>query len=105
LCKLQALTNSFYHCSGPIAILDPDGLKKETETWREKYVSLQSTKFNLDVKMNEAKTERKRLLQKIKALTKARYSFSQTLNPNSLCLRSTIFCTDPELSKFIKRDA
>ena len=65
-------TFTFVWISGPIAILDPDGLKREVEHWRTQVEELQKKNYDLEVKLAHSKNEKRKLQLKVKAMVKAR---------------------------------
>jgi hypothetical protein len=76
--------------SGPIAILDPDGLRREVDHWRSQVSELQQKNYDLEVQLAQSKNERRKLQLKVKAITKSRFvgrhPFYSYLNFNSVSL-------------------
>lgn len=57
---------------GPIAILDPDGLRREVDHWRSEVAELRRKNYDLEVMLGQVKNERKMLQIKLRSMTKAR---------------------------------
>jgi len=57
---------------GPIAILDPDGLRREVDHWRSEVAELRRKNYDLEVLLGQVKNEKKMLQIKLRSMTKAR---------------------------------